>query len=213
MIAELALAAALTIAQMGGSDDPTPYTVDGSGITLPAGQVFEDNGHVNVMTITGSFGLHFEAKCVVRTDAECAGARHAAAQFIGTGFIPWSAFGIAGCDSVVWVQLAQFNEHFGEGGQASVKVVPCVGTPTPEPTPDPTPDPEPTPTPDPTPEPTPDPTNTPVETPQPSDIPGASSLPDTGGPDWVLFIPLAGLLICLGVAIKRRPDLNRGNDS
>lgn len=206
MIAELALAAALTIATMGGSDDPTPYTVDGSGITLPAGQVFEDNGHVNVTTITGSFGLHFEAKCVVRTDAECAGARHAAAQFIGTGFIPWSAFGIVPCDAVVWVQIAQFNEHFGEGGQASVKVLPCGVTPPVEPPVDPPVETPPPVTPD-------QPTETSTPTPQPSDIPGASSLPYTGGPDWVLFIPLACLLICLGVAIKRQPDLNRGNDS
>ena len=106
----------------GGSDSPTPYTVDQTGITLPAGDTFRDNGHVNIRTNLGNPGLHFEGKCINRTDAECAGARHAAAQFIGKSFIPWSAFGLNGEFCVSWVQISQYNEHFGEGGQAPVCV-------------------------------------------------------------------------------------------
>ncbi len=129
--------AAPTAANAGGSDSPTPYSVTESGITLPAGDVFRDNGHVNIKTSGGARGLHFEGKCVIRTDAECAGQRHDAAQFIGQTTIPWSAFGLSGEFCVTWVQISQYNEHFGEGGQPSV----CVGekkTPTPEvPLPDP----------------------------------------------------------------------------
>ncbi len=107
-------------AYAGGSDSPTPYTVDQTGITLPAGDTFRDNGHVNIRTNLGNPGLHFEGKCINRTDAECAGARHAAAQFIEKSFIPWSAFGLNGEFCVSWVQISQYNEHFVEGGQAPV---------------------------------------------------------------------------------------------
>lgn len=118
----------LALALSGGSDSPTPYTVDVSGITLPSGATFPDNGHVNVRTESGTFSLHFEGKCITRSDAECAGARHAAAQFIGASFIPWSAFGItSGC--VEWVQIADFAEHHGEGGQPPVCLVPPVDPP------------------------------------------------------------------------------------
>lgn len=152
---------------IGGSDSPTPYTVDSNGITLPSGYTFPDNGHVNIRSDKGNFNLHFESKCITRTDAECAGSRHAAAQFIGKSFIPWSAFWLNGTFCVSWVQISQFNEHFGEGGQSAV----CVGVPNPEPTPTPTPTveptPEPTPTVTPTPEPTVEPTPEPTVTPNP----------------------------------------------
>jgi hypothetical protein len=141
-------------AAWGGSDSPTPYTVDAAGVTLPAGQAFPDNGHVNIRTDHGDVNLHFESKCITRSDAECAGDRHAAAQFIGTSFIPWSAFGLSCPFSVSWVQLSQFDEHFGEGGQAPVScgVVPIPSpspslTTTPSPTPTETSPPSPTPTP------------------------------------------------------------------
>lgn len=114
---ELILASSLLLS---GSDSPTPYTVDGRGITLPVGEVFENNGHVNIKTATGSLSLHFEEKCVTRTDAECAGERHKAAQFIGKSYIPWSAFGLKGEFCVCWVQLSAYNEHFGEGGQEPI---------------------------------------------------------------------------------------------
>lgn len=156
----------------GGSDSATPYSVTAEGISLPAGQVFRDNGHVNIRYMAEGVGiqtgLHFEAKCIERTDAECAGPRHAAAQFIGKSFIPWSAFSpLAIC--VEWVQIDFYNEHYGEGGQPPVG--PGCTTPTPTPTPTetvtPTPEPTPTVTPEPTPEPTPSPTVTPEPTPTP----------------------------------------------
>lgn len=169
------------------SDGATPYTVDATGITLPVGSTFEDNGHVNVRyTVDGvekSTGFHFEGKCVTRTDAECAGDRHTVAQFIGQSNIPWSAItssteGVC----ITWIQLAQYTEHFGEGGQEPF----CFGTPTPEPTetptpvPSETPTPEPTPTMTPTPTPTPEPsvTPTPVPTTEPTPTPTATPTPE-----------------------------------
>lgn len=152
-------------AALAGSDSPTPYTVDATGITLPAGVVFRDNGHVNVRWNGGAAGLHFEAKCVTRTDAECAGARHSAAQYIGRSFIPWSAFGLTdGC--VTWVQLSDFNEHFGEGGQEPV----CLGSEEPCPTTSPSPTPTGTPSLPSSPAPTPT-TSEPSPTVSPSSMP------------------------------------------
>lgn len=119
---EVLLIVALAV---GGSDDPTPYTVDGSGVTLPAGEVFGDGWHVNIKTTEGGYGVYFEGKCVERVDAECEGARHELAQFIGQGFIPWSAFGV-GCATVEWVQVSAYNEHWGEGGQSGVSTCPPV---------------------------------------------------------------------------------------
>jgi len=132
-----AVAALLTFAgpSYAGSDSPTPYTVSIDGIHLPQGQVFPDNGHINVRSGGVTYNVHFEGKCVTRTDAECAGARHDTAQYIGEGFIPWTV--ILGSDvkkpwCVDWVQLSGFNEHFGEGGQSPVGT--GCATPEPEPT-------------------------------------------------------------------------------
>lgn len=117
----LALALPASPALAAGSDGPTPYTVTEEGIYLPAGQVFQDNGHVNIKTSLGPANVHFEAKCITRTDAECAGDRHAQAQFIGKSSIPWTAFGLGKKPfCVTWVQLSQYNEHYGEGGQGGV---------------------------------------------------------------------------------------------
>ena len=58
-IATAALVAVPTAAFAGGSDSPTPYVVDATGITLPAGSTFQDNGHINIKTNLGSF---FDAK-------------------------------------------------------------------------------------------------------------------------------------------------------
>ena len=61
-----ALALALVVVPMGGSDDPTPYTVDESGITLPAGVTFKDNGHVSLKTEPGGgYSTHLPSKCIV----------------------------------------------------------------------------------------------------------------------------------------------------
>lgn len=122
---EVLLIAALAV---GGSDDPTPYTVDSSGVTLPVGEVFGEGWHVNIKTPDGDYDVHFEGKCVERTDAECEGTRHDLAQFIGRSFIPWSAFGV-GCTVVEWVQVSAYNEHWGEGGQPGVETCPDVVEP------------------------------------------------------------------------------------
>ncbi|QYF98938.1 hypothetical protein [Microbacterium sp. PAMC21962] len=119
-----ALAAVLLVAPMGGSDAPTPYTVDAAGITLPAGASFTDGGHVNIRTTTGSYSIHFEALN-----------NQPSGKWIGASFLPWSAFGLdAASVCVEWVQLAEFPEHFGEGGQAPVGAG-CSVTPEPSPSP------------------------------------------------------------------------------
>ena len=127
----LLLAAPSTaLASAGGSDSPTPYTVDTEGITLPEGSVFLDNGHINVRTSDDrTVNVHFESKCIDRNDAECSGDRHKFAQYIGKSFIPWSVLGIyLRSECVAWVQLSAFNEHFGEGGQAPIGY-PCSTDP------------------------------------------------------------------------------------
>jgi hypothetical protein len=116
------------------SADSGTFTVSESGITLPDGQTFPDNGHVNVTSTVGSANMHFESKCVTRTDYECEGKRHNDAQFIGQSFIPWEAFGFSGEFCVSWAQVAGFNYHFGENGESPV----CVGQPPVDPTPVPT---------------------------------------------------------------------------
>jgi len=98
-----------------------PYTVDATGITLTVG-AFPDNGHVNIDSLQSHADLHFESKCITRTDAECAGARHDAAQYIGQAFIPWSAFGLTGCFTVSWVQVAGENYHWGAQGETPLEV-------------------------------------------------------------------------------------------
>ena len=120
-----------------GSDSPTPYTVTAQGITFPA--PLEAHGHVNVRLTNGSSrGLHLDPNN-----------GHPGAAWIGASFLPWSALGITG-SCVAWVQVAGYNEHFGEGGQSPV----CLA-PTPAPTPEPSWSAEPEPSVEPTPEPTP----------------------------------------------------------
>lgn len=160
-------------AYAGGSDSPTPYSVTTEGITLPSGSVFEDNGHVNIKTDQGPRNMHFEGKCVNRTDAECAGKRHDDAQYIGKSFIPWSAFGLSGKFCVTWVQINKYNEHFGEGGQPPI----CIGEPCVTHSPEPTEEPTETPTEEPTSSPSPSetPTETPTESPSPEPSPSTTS--------------------------------------
>lgn len=105
-----------------GSDGPTPYTVNASGVTLPAGETFQANGHVNIKYVVDgdhavkTKGIHFDPN-----NNQPGGA------WIGKSNIPWSGFGLTGKFCVTWVQVAGYNEHFGEGGQQPV----CVGdTPT-----------------------------------------------------------------------------------
>lgn len=103
-----------TPAQAGGSDSPTPYTVDSAGITLPTPDTFPDGGHVNLTTSQGGKGIHFESLN-----------NQPSGQWIGQSFIPWSAFGLTDCDTVSWVQVSLYNEHYGEGGQESITVGNC----------------------------------------------------------------------------------------
>lgn len=110
-------------ASAAGSDSATPYTVDRTGITLPAGEVFPEHGHVNVRWDGGSAGVHFDPNN-----------GHPGGAWIGQPSIPWSAFGVPAGACVMWVQISTFNEHFGEGGQPPV----CLTEETPW-TPDPTP--------------------------------------------------------------------------
>ncbi|WP_282828773.1 hypothetical protein [Gulosibacter sediminis] len=153
-----------TPALAAGSDSPTPYTVTETGIQLPAGVTFQDNGHVNVKTNQGDKGIHFESLN-----------NQPSGQWIGKDFLPFTAFGF-NVDKlcVSWVQLSQYNEHFGEGGQKPVGKG-CEVTPTPEPSETVTPTPEPSvttsPTPEPTTTPTPEPSVTTSPTPEPTTTP------------------------------------------
>ncbi|MFC6325516.1 hypothetical protein ACFP59_06310, partial [Microbacterium koreense] len=93
-----------------GSDAPTPYTVGTSGITLPDGAVFTDGGHVNVRANQGNRGIHFESR-----NNQPSGA------WIGESFLPWEAFGYdTESVCVEWVQIGDYDEHYGEGGQPPV---------------------------------------------------------------------------------------------
>ncbi len=107
-----------------GSHAPTPYAVTADGLTLPEGSTFADDGHVNVRYVVDGrqrpAHAHFEAKCITRSDAECAGARHELAQRIGERFLSWDAMGIPQDACITWVQMSAFNEHFGEGRQQPV---------------------------------------------------------------------------------------------
>lgn len=133
LVAALALVFGSTPAYAAGSNDPTPYTVTLEGIQLSDNVTFQDGGHINVTSNGVTYNVHFEAKCINRTDAECAGDRHKWAQFIGKSFIGWDSIGIdmkhPYCIS--WVQLSQYNEHFGEGGQSPVGTAPGCGGNTP----------------------------------------------------------------------------------
>lgn len=114
----------------GGSQDPTPYTIDPTGITLPAGRTFDyhDVQDANFTTTTGhTINLHFEE-----------GRSHALA---GTNSIAWTQLGFQPGECISWVQLHGFNEHFGAGGQDPA----CIPTPQPEPSIDTTTPAEPTP--------------------------------------------------------------------
>ena len=146
-----------------GSDGPTPYSVTVEGIQLPAGETFKDGGHVNVRTNQGARGIHFESLN-----------NQPSGVWIGKDFLPWSAFGFETERLCVgWVQISQFNEHFGEGGQQPIGKGCTTVTPTPTPSSEPTSTPTSTPSPTASPTPSQSPTSTP--TPRPT----ASSAPST----------------------------------
>ena len=203
----------------GGSDASTPYTVDEAGITLPAGDVFVDGGHVNVRLVDGTTaGIHFEA-----LNDQPSG------EWIGQSFLPWPALGLDPATvCVAWVQLSQFNEHFGEGGQAPVGAG-CEPTPTPTVTPSPIPTVTPSPSMTPVPWPTapPTPSTTPTQEPQPvpegtgnpvplpstyptptptvTALPVPAQLAATGGTPagWLIPAGLAALAAGAGITLRR----------
>lgn len=108
-------------ANAAGSDSPTPYTVDTAGVTLPAGATFPASGHVNIKYLsngqTKSVGIHMDPNN-----------NQPGGKWIGRSFIPWSAFA-GDIDCITWVQVAGYNTHFGEGGQAPI----CLTKPPTEP--------------------------------------------------------------------------------
>ncbi|MBO9569811.1 MAG: LPXTG cell wall anchor domain-containing protein [Cellulomonas iranensis] len=112
-----AAAAALTLvgaatSASAGSDAPTPYRVTPSGLELPAGDVFEVHGHVNVVYTTAagraSRNVHVEGPGTPYAD------------LAGTSTLTWDRAGLPADACVTWVQVAGYDEHHGEGGQAPV---------------------------------------------------------------------------------------------
>ena len=104
---------------MADQHEPTfELSADNSTITLTDGSVFQDHDHVNIIWtdaqgIEHSMNIHLEAKCIDRTDAECAGDRHVWAQAIGK---PTIETGLDASDCVDWIQVGLHNYHFyGEG--------------------------------------------------------------------------------------------------
>ncbi|POY75491.1 putative Cellulose 1,4-beta-cellobiosidase (non-reducing end) [Rhodotorula taiwanensis] len=114
----------------GGSDGCTPYTVGYSGVTLPQGQTYPSGGHVNYQAIPKSqyvagqtylkpgskwtpqsFGMQFDPNN-----------NQPGGVYIGRNFFDFgqaaAAFPQGYC--ITWVQLAQYNQHFGEGGQCPI---------------------------------------------------------------------------------------------
>lgn len=105
----------------GGSDSPTPYTVDSAGVTLPSGRTFgvADVQDANFRLVSGTTkNLHYPG---------------ATAPADGSPSLVWSDLGFAPGDCIEWVQLHGFNEHFGEGGQKPV-CIPTEEPPVEEPT-------------------------------------------------------------------------------
>lgn len=181
----------LTAVGIGGvtvayATDIQPYTLTRDGIQLA--QPFEPNGHLNARTDAGvTFNIHAEAKCITRTDAECAGKRHDVAQYIGATFIPWTVIGIPADACITWVQRSGANYHYGEHGEPAYCLTeeePCPSdTPTTTPT-TPAPTPEPTVPATPTPDPTtsPEPSSSPSPTTEPSSPPSTPTTPATTSP-------------------------------
>ncbi len=96
-----------TIAHAGGSDSPTPYTVTSTGVQLPVGDSFQANGHINWSTTKSSTnGIHFDPNN-----------GHPGGAYIGKTFFPIS---LDPGECITWVQISNYNEHFGEGGQDPV---------------------------------------------------------------------------------------------
>jgi LPXTG-motif cell wall-anchored protein len=191
IITAIAMAGAMllavpTAAHAGGSDSPTPYTVDSAGITLPSPDTFPDGGHVNLQTSAGGKGIHFESLN-----------NQPSGQWIGQSFIPWSAFGLTDCDTVSWVQVSLYNEHFGEGGQSPVTVGNCAPPEDDPPVEEPPVTPEEPPV-------TPEEPEEPVTPPAPPAPPAEDRLPATGADLMPFGLVGLALLVAGGAAIGVR---------
>ena len=94
------------------SDAPTPYRVTPTGIELPAGHVLDVHAHVNVAYTTargsGLRNVHVEGPGTTFAD------------LAGAGAVTWERIGLPKDACITWVQVAGFDEHFGEGGQEAV---------------------------------------------------------------------------------------------
>lgn len=107
----------MTIYKAGGSDSPVPYSLTPDGIQLNDGDTFEANGHIDIKFTSddgssAEAGIHFDPN----ND-------HPGGQWIGESFLPWSPFGLESGDCVTWIQISQYNEHYGEGGQEAYCIV------------------------------------------------------------------------------------------
>jgi len=104
------IAAGLVAPALAVEAGPTGATIDNAGITLPAGDTFVDGGTVAVSTSNGTFGYAFDAACVDSEAGDCEGTMHTLAQYIGTGFLPWSGLGLHGDFCVTWVNLSLYSD-------------------------------------------------------------------------------------------------------
>ena len=110
-----------------GSDSPTPYRVTGTGLELPPGAVFQVHGHVNVVYTSAagraSRNVHIEGPGTPFGD------------IAGASTLTWDRIGLPPDACITWVQVAGYDEHFGEGGQADVCRTPLPQPPAPSPAP------------------------------------------------------------------------------
>ncbi len=129
LAASAALLAATATGAAAGSDAPTPYRVTGAGLELPAGHALAEHAHLNVLwtsaTGAGATNVHLEGPGTRWHD------------LVGAGSVTWDRLGLPTDACVRWVQVAGFDEHFGEGGQAPVcrtaAPAPAVPAPAPQP--------------------------------------------------------------------------------
>lgn len=115
------------------------YEVTEDGLQLIAGETFQDSYHVNVKLEDDpqQRNMHIEAKCLTKTDHECAAVRHShvgltlheEAQFIGKNYLPWSALGIKPGQCIEWLQVYSHDFHYGEQGEYPVCNVSVVEPP------------------------------------------------------------------------------------
>ncbi|TKA53806.1 hypothetical protein B0A53_03216 [Rhodotorula sp. CCFEE 5036] len=113
-----------------GSDGCTPYTVSYAGVTLPAGQTFPAGGHVNYQAIPKSQyspGQTYTKPGAGWTPSGFSGNfdpnnNQPGGVYIGRNFFDFGAAAQAfpGGYCIIWVQVADYNQHFGEGGQAPI---------------------------------------------------------------------------------------------